>query len=121
MFSRIASGLLLRRMLREFSRIADALEQQNGLLTRLADHLAPVEPVTDRGQVRADTGVSHLDVDEMWLAAGYVERTQRDTGHVPDDEEILTYLADEKTTDLHRRLAEREVELARLQEERMAR
>jgi hypothetical protein len=118
MFKRLAAGLLLRRVVRDLTRIADALSAQNVLLARLADRFAPVDPPTIRAEVKADTGVSHLDVDEAFLAQQYIDRTLRDTGHLPDEEEILIYLADEKTLDLHTRLIAREGELARLAEDR---
>lgn len=118
MFKRLAAALLLRRVARDLGRLTDALTEQNGYLRRLADRYAPIDPPTDRKEVRADTGVSHLDVDEAFLAQAYVERTLRDTGHMPDEEEILIHLADEKTLDLHTRLLAREGELARLAEDR---
>lgn len=118
MFRRLAAGLLLRRLSRDLSALVSALNTQNVYLGRLADRFAPLDPPTDRAEVRADTGVSTFDPTEAILAQEYVERTIRDTGHVPDDEEVLIYLADEKTTDLHRRLIEREGELARLREDR---
>jgi len=115
--TRLASGLLLRRLVRELHAIGDALDAQNVLLTRVADHFAPITR-EDRDAVKRDTGVSHLDPIDAGLALDFVERTRRDTGHVPDEEEILIYLADEKTTDLHKRLIERDQELARLMESR---
>jgi len=118
MFKRLAAGLLLKRLARDFTRIATALDQQNVLLARLADRFAPIDPPTDRAEVRADTGVSHLDTDDAFLAQEYVARTFRDTGHMPDEDEILVYLADEKTLDLHQRMQAREGELARLAEDR---
>jgi hypothetical protein len=118
MFKRLAAGLLLKRVLRDLMRLADGLDQQNVLLARLADRFAPLDPVTVKAEVRADTGVSHLDVDEAFLAQEFVARTLRDTGHLPDEEEILIHLADERTLDLHARLVAREGELARLAEER---
>jgi hypothetical protein len=114
---RLAAGLLLRKLTHELHAIADTLARQNDLLTRLADHFAPVA-LLDRDAVRAETGVTHLDVTDQLLALDYSDRIKRDTGHTPDDEEILIYLADEKTTDLHKRLIERDEELARLQESR---
>src|SRR3989304_323580 len=48
------------------------------------------------------------------LIQPYAERTVRDTGHQPTDDEILSYLADEKTRDLHTRLIERDREAERL-------
>lgn len=118
MFERLAAALLLRRVSADLGRIATALEAQNGLLGRLADRLAPVDPHTTRGEVQADTGVSHVDPNEVLLAEEYVSRTYRDTGHVPDDDEVLIHLRDEQTVDLRTRLAARDDELARLAQDR---
>lgn len=117
----LVSALLLRRMSADLGRIAIALDAQTTYLARLADRFAP-QPITqtpgDRATLRADTGVSHLDVSEQALALDFVTRTQSQTGHIPDDEEILIYLADEKTHDLAARLAQRDEELSRLVESR---
>jgi hypothetical protein len=118
MFRRLAAALLLRRMSRDLDQLARALDAQTALLTRLADRYAPVDPPTERTEVRADTGVSHFDALDAALAQDYVDRTYRATGHVPDEDEILIYLADEKTTDLHQRLLARDAELSRLSESR---
>ena len=118
MFTRLASALLLRRLSRDLSAVAAALDVQNALLARLADHFAPLDPTTERLFVAQETGVDHFDAQEGALAAEFVARTQRDTGHVPDDEEVLTYLADEKTRDLAQRLSVRDQELERLTRER---
>jgi hypothetical protein len=114
MFRRLATALVVRRLARDLTDIAQALRQQNVLLARLADRLAPVDPPTERVEVREGTGVSHLDANEAYLAQRYIERTRADTGHTPDDDEVLIYLADEKTVDLHQRLAAREADLERL-------
>lgn len=120
MFKRFATALLVRRLLRDLDRVAASLERQNALLLRLVDHLAPVDPADSRtrAEVHADTGVSHLDATEAALAQAFILRTQRDTGHVPDDDEVLIYLADEKTHDLHQRLVQRDADLSRLREAR---
>ena len=118
MFKRLATALLFRRISRDLTALAGGLERQNALLLRLVDRLAPADPTTLRKDVQADTGVSHLDANEAYLALQFIERTQRDTGHTPDDDELLVYLADEKTVDLHQRLSAREAEMARLQQER---
>jgi hypothetical protein len=118
MFKRLAAALLFRRVARDLSDIAAALRLQNTLLLRLAERYAPADPPTDRVEVRQDTGVTHLDANDALLALTYIERTHRDTGHVPDDEEVLIYLADEKTQDLHQRLVARDAELERLAQER---
>jgi len=117
MLRKLAVGLLLRRLLGELHAIAEVLDRQTALIERLVAHFAPA-PVVDRDSVRVDTGVTHLDENEQLLALTYIDRTKRDTGHTPDDEEILIYLADEKTTDLHKRLSERDDELQRLMESR---
>jgi hypothetical protein len=118
MLRRLASAFLLRRLSRDLGDIAASLRLQTALLTRLTDRIAPLDPPTARRDVREDTGVSTFDPIEAALAQDYIDRTYRDTGHVPDDEEVLIYLADEKTADLHQRLVAREADLARLQETR---
>lgn len=118
MFKRLTAALYLRRLSRSLTQIAAGIDQQNRLLARLADHVAPSDPPTERTVVSADTGVSHLDLHEAELAQAYAARTFHDTGHLPDDDELLIYLADEKTTDLHKRLIERDDDLSRLAESR---
>jgi len=118
MFRRLASALLLRRLARDLTVLTATLREQTALLARLVDRLAPVDPPADRGLVREDTGVSHLDVHDAVLASDFIARTARTTGHVPDDDEVLIYLADEKTVDLHARLVARDEDLARLQASR---
>jgi hypothetical protein len=121
MFKKLATALLLRRVVQVLTRLADALDTQTQLLVRMVDRIAPALPEdhpADRAKVRADTGVSFLDAADAGLALDFIERTAAATGHTPDDEEILIYLADEKTHDLASRLAARDVELARLAEER---
>jgi hypothetical protein len=117
-FSKLATALLLRRVVRSLEAAASALAQQNALLARLADRLAPIDPATTRAEVHADTGLSTFDPIEAQLAQEFVERTRAATGHIPDDEEILIHLADEKTHDLHQRLLARDQELSRLRAER---
>jgi hypothetical protein len=118
LFRRLASALLLRRVSRDLTDISAALRAHTVLLQRLADRYAPLDPPTDRTEVKADTGVSHFDPIDAGIAQDYIDRTYRDTGHVPDEDEILIHLADEKTHDLHQRLVAREGELARLREDR---
>lgn len=118
LFKRISAALYLRRVAKDLAAIAAALDHQTAVLTRLADHFAPQLAAPDRKTLAADTAVSFLDPDEAGLALDYVARTIRATGHTPDDEEILTHLADERTTDLQSRLAARDIELQRLMEAR---
>jgi hypothetical protein len=115
MFKRLAGAFLLRRLTRDLSAISAALDRQNVLLARLVDHLCPAPP-DDAPTVATstDTGVTFLDPIEMGLSLDYIQKMRAATGHTPDDEEILVYLADEKTHDLHLRMAEREADLARL-------
>lgn len=100
-----------RRALRALETIADRLGEQNGLLARIADQVAPVPPAVHREQVSHDTGVSHLDSMEVAIADAYTARMRRETGREPSDEELLVYLADEKTHALQERLIAREQEL----------
>jgi hypothetical protein len=105
---------LLRQLTRDLHQIQLALDRQNALIARIADHFAPADPATDRELVKADTGLSHLDPIEAGLAVDYVEKIRAQLGHSPDDEEILSYLAEEKTHDLRERLTERDAEMDRL-------
>lgn len=111
---RLPGLLLLRTLVHELRGLRAAQQQQNVLLARLVDHVAPIAPETDPEIVRTETGLSYADTTEQALILDYVMRTTRDTGHVPTDDEILIYLADEKTTDLHKRLIDRDQEIDRL-------
>lgn len=122
MFQRLATALLLRRTVATLDRIALALDRQTLSLAQLAERFAPALPTDDstatRARIRRDTGVSHVDADELALALAYVARTEADTGHTPDEDEVLIHLGDEHTRDLGERLASRAEDLARLQETR---
>jgi hypothetical protein len=101
--------------------MASAAEQQTALLARLADHFAPVlapPSPADRATIKAETGVSWADSDDIALADAFAVRQAAHTGHTPDEDEVLIYLADEKTRDLSERLAARDQELSRLMEDR---
>jgi hypothetical protein len=107
----LRGGFLLRSLVKELSGIRLQLTRQTDLLERVlqlyAPHaLAPTDPVP--ADHLTDTGISYLDAIEASLVGTYIERTKADTGRAPTDEEILIYLADEKTTSLHQRLRERE-------------
>ena len=110
----LPSLLLLRRGLRELTAIREQLTRQTDLLVRLANEFAPLPPAVDRAEVRADTGVDYVDATDQFLLQQYAERTRAATGHEPTDDELLSYLADEKTIDLHSRLVERDREAERL-------
>jgi len=114
-------GFVLRRIVRELSGVREQLTRQNDLLARMADTFAPADPITNPKEVAQLTGVDYLDATEAGIVLDFVERTRRETGHEPDGEEILTYLADEKTVDLHQRLRAREAEIAQLTADRAAR
>ena len=102
----------LRRLVRdlgslrtEVARLADGVE-------RIADRLAP-RPPPDRRPSSTDAAVSHLDVEELALAQAYIDRVEREQAYTPSEEEVLTYLADEKTVELHARLRARAAEIGR--------
>lgn len=108
--SLLQSGLLLRTTLKELRGLRTALDQQNALLARLADRFAPAPPATVSQPAPLDTGVDAFDAIDGALVLDYIARCERDTGHTPDEGEILSWLADEKTIDLHARLRQREQE-----------
>ena len=110
----LPSLFLLRRLIGELTGIREQLTLQTGLLVRLAAQIAPVPPVVDRAVVAEETGLSFVDPVDQALLLDYAHRTERDTGHSPTDDELVTYLADEKTLDLHTRLVARDRELERL-------
>jgi hypothetical protein len=115
----LGGGLLLRSLVKELKGIRLQLTRQNDTLDRVIGLYAPAAllPVTPPSPSElADTGISFLDTLEAGAVDAYIERTKTDTGRPPTDEEILVWLADEKTTDLHTRLREREkiAELDRL-------
>ena len=111
---RLLPGLfLVRRLVRELSGIREQLTRQTDLLVALSAHLAPQPPTATREEL-AETGLDYVDPIDQALIQAYRERTQFDTGHAPTDDEVLAYLADEKTIDLHTRLVQRDRELERL-------
>jgi hypothetical protein len=119
----ISGGLLARRLVRSLDRMAGALEQQNLLLARLADHfcppvVAPPQPKDLRAELSA---ISHLDVDEAYLAQEYIGKTERQTGYSPSEDEVLIYLADEKTQVLHERLQQRSADVTAIEDRRAGR
>jgi hypothetical protein len=107
-------GYTVRRALQELTAVRLQLTRQNDLLERLANRFAPQDPITSPEEIRATTGVDYLDATEAGIVLDYIERTRQDLGREPEGDEILAYLADEKTTDLHRRLKDRAAELDRL-------
>lgn len=111
----LPSVLLLRRAFGELRGIREQLTRQNELLERLANHFVPDLPVPSREEI-ADTGLSFVDPTDQALILQYVARCEQDTGRTPTDDEILDYLADEKTRDLHLRMIERERDTPRRNE-----
>ena len=84
----------LRQTVKLLERIARALEVQDVLLARLAERYAPEPPAA----VEAETStVDWVDEREQAQILAYVERTARETGRAPTDDEVLQYLADEAT------------------------
>lgn len=101
----IGWGLLARRVSRQLDRIARALDVQNVVLVRLADHFAPQIP--EPADLQHQSSVDFLNHEEAGRVLSYIERTMHDTGRAPSEDEILSYLADEATLDLHERLEQK--------------
>jgi hypothetical protein len=114
---RLPGLFLLRALVRELGQIRQLLAIQTQILGRLADRFAPITPETDPAVVKAETGVDYTDSSDQYLIQEYAARTYTATGHLPTDDEVLSYLADEKTRDLHQRLIDKDEELARLSRE----
>lgn len=94
--------LLYRRTVKTLASIDARLAEQNLYLKRLADHFAP--HIDEQEPAVAQAGVDYLNHVEAILVQDYQDRTFRDTGKLPTDDEILRYLADEATTDLQSRM-----------------
>ena len=117
---RWGAGFAVRAVVRELQEMRRQMARQTAALERVAERFAPSVPVVDAREVAATTGVDHLDVAEMGLVLDYITKTEAATGHRPSEEEILIYLADEKTVDLHARLREREREVDQMVANRRA-
>jgi hypothetical protein len=107
----LGNALLLRRAVRELQGIREQMTRQGDLLERMCMHYglgAPAVTPSEQAAVQRDTGIDFLDAIEAGIVEDYMDRTERDTGRKPTDDEILAYLADEKTHDLAIRLKERE-------------
>lgn len=109
--------LVLRSLTKELTQIRQLLAVQTQLLSRLADQFAPIEPIRDQAVVRAESGVDFIDSTDLFLIQEFTAKHYNATGHVPTDDEVLSYLADEKTRDLHTRMIQRADELERLDRE----
>jgi len=106
---------------RAIESLSSQLARQTAVLERLADTWAPSTPVVDQRVIKATTGIDHLDATELALVDQFVARSENEQGHTPTEEEILVYLADERTIDLHTRLREREVEVQQILSQRSGR
>lgn len=106
----LGSLLAYRRLIKGLDRLGSALDTQNVLLARLVDRLAPAVPASEA----PEESVSYTDERDIVLSLDYIERTRAHTGHTPSDEEVIAYLADEKTQALQSRLNEREGLLDRI-------
>lgn len=117
----LGTGFLMRALVRELAGIHLQLKRQGDLIERWMTAAGVVTPDVVRASARpedlGETGISFLDPIEQGLVQDYVARTTKDTGQPPSDEQILSYLADEKTLSLQGRLREREAlaDLDRLQ------
>lgn len=80
-----------RRTLRALEGIQAALVQQNALLTRLADHLAPIGEAPSLEPGTLDPPLSDL---ERVLLEEYSDQYQVDHGRPPSDEELLERLTE---------------------------
>lgn len=93
-----ALGLLGRRLLATHTRMADALDRQNVLLARIADHLAPAAATPDtEDDLRRTTGPQHLDERELAIVLDFHEAIRRTHGRDPSDAEVVEYLAWDET------------------------
>jgi hypothetical protein len=106
-------GWLGRSLVRELKGLRLSIEAQNALLTRLADHFAPPTEAATPVDERA-VSVDHLNEVEMGLVLAYVERFRADFGQSPTEEDIVAYLAEDRTVALQQALSERSDLLHRL-------
>lgn len=100
LFRGLQSALLLRSVLKSVKGIETALVTQNTLLARLADKFAPVYDES----VQARASVDFVSPIEVALTDAFSERTMREQGRAPTDDEIQRFLDDERTIDLRQQL-----------------
>ena len=100
-FRGIQLGLLGRRISRTLDAIESQLREQNALLRRLADHLAPLAPDVNEADLKSTREISFLSPTELIKAQDYIDRTERDIGRSPNTDEIVDYLEQEATEALH--------------------
>lgn len=108
----LGTGFLMRALVRELAGIHQQLRRQGDLIERWMAAAGVVAPDAVKASARpedlADTGISFLDPIEQGIVQDYITRTTKDTGQPPSEDQILSYLADEKTISLQGRLRERE-------------
>lgn len=92
-------GILGRRLAKTLDAIEGQMRLQNELLLRLANHFAPEIPAPPEDLAR-QTSVDFLNEAEAGRVVDYIDKTMRDTGRAPTEDEIIQYLADEATQSL---------------------
>ena len=93
----IGAGLLYRRAIKLLARLSAQLDEQNALLLRVANHLAPeppsAEPVAE--------SVEFFDAFEGARILRYIEEFSASIGRPPSEDEVLAHLAEDATRALH--------------------
>jgi hypothetical protein len=102
LFRGLALSLLQRRLVKIFTSIDQRLAEQNSYLKRLADQVAP--QIAESEPKSAEAGVDFLNPIEAAVAQSFIDRTYKDTGHLPTDDEIARFLDTEAAVDLQARL-----------------
>jgi len=90
LLDRLSTGLLLRQLLKSVDRLGDQLVEQNKILLRLVEKVAPEipqEPVS-----KGSRSVDYSQDREQAKILEYIERTQRDVGREPTEEEVVAYI-----------------------------
>lgn len=84
-----------RGAIRSLHAIAEALTEQNTLLRRIADEVAPIRPPTASPADLAQTGVSFSRDAEQAAILDYTAQFTRTKGRMPSEDEILEWLETE--------------------------
>jgi hypothetical protein len=92
---RVASGLVLRRLLTEVQALRAGIERHNALLERLADKFAPVPPAVRPAEL-ADTGLSFVDGGEQAKVDQILAAARKSGRPEPSDEEIDAILREDE-------------------------
>lgn len=107
-----SAGWFGRLFAQEARGLRHELARTNDLLERLvAVHAPPLSDALSPDELATATRADHVDENDAVLAAHFVQLTERTEGRTPTDDEILTYLSDEKTVELHERLLARDQEM----------